>query len=486
MNSVFDGEQIKRRVASGVVMLGARRVLIQIILTGSNIILARLFAPEIFGTFAIFSFLILNLGELTNFGLIPALIQKKKKVTDEELQVIFTTVVVASLIFSLIIFFLAPYARLLYGPILSWQNIFWLRLFSLNLVMLNLTSVSVAILERNLQFKRLVVGQVSVTIIIKLLTVIFALKGFGLGSFVLGTLIGRFSGFILFYLLAPWAIGFKFSMNSLKRFLPFGLNVQANKLTGVLNGAVIPGFVGVVSGSEAVGLLNWATGLRQAGLAPYEVFEQLAFSAGSRVRENKKLMERLVERLLQLSSMATFPLLSILFAVAPSLIVIVYTSRWLPGLTALYLSIIQAVFILLGGVFMQVLLAFGKARTVRNITIFWTVITWLLAVPLVLLWNFNGVIVAGLIVSMTFVIPMKQVRKLIDIRVYQFVVPYLIYSVVVGLALLLLQRVFVIDSFIRLIIIGLTGLGLYVFLIMLFEGRRVLKDFTRFRKLVLG
>ena len=70
-------EGIREKVASGIVILGVRRALVQVIVTSSNIVLARLLAPEIFGAFAIISFLVSILGLLTSFGLGPALIQKK-------------------------------------------------------------------------------------------------------------------------------------------------------------------------------------------------------------------------------------------------------------------------------------------------------------------------------------------------------------------------------------------------------------------------
>ena len=124
---------IRRRVASGMVILGARRALGQVVLTGSNIVLARLLAPQIFGAFAIISFFISTLGVLTTFGLGPALVQKKGEIKNQELRAIFTALFLGSLLFAGLVFFLAPLAKVFYKSQLGPAGIFWLRLFSLNL-----------------------------------------------------------------------------------------------------------------------------------------------------------------------------------------------------------------------------------------------------------------------------------------------------------------------------------------------------------------
>lgn len=133
---------------------------------------------------------------------------------------------------------------------------------------------------------------------------------------------------------------------------------------------VVPGFVGAVSGSQAVGLVNWAGGVRGAGLAPVDVIGGIVFPACAQAQTRKKFLKSLIEKMIQISCVLSFPLLAAIFALAPRVTYIIYTSKWLPGLTALYLSLIQGVFILIGGILIQVLFAFGQVRTVRNISLF--------------------------------------------------------------------------------------------------------------------
>jgi len=477
---------IKKRVASGIFVSGVRKVLFQSILTFSNIILARILAPDIFGIFAIISFMILTTGILVNFGLGPALIQKKGNIKPNQLRAIFTVLFLASLVFVVLIYFLAPFANLLYKEGLGRTGIFWLRLFSISLVLNHTTGISSSLLERKLEYKKLTIGEILTLFITQSLVIFFAIKGLGIGSFVLGNLIGGFLSFFIFFYLYPWPIGFRFSLKDLKPFLPFGLNYQANRIIGAINGAVVPGFVGAVSGPTAVGLINWAGGIRQAGLAPFEVIEKLLFPVASRAQEKKKFLKWLIEKMIKFSSMLSFPLLAAIFALAPSIVSIVYTSKWLAGLTALYLSLIQGVFILLGVVLTDVLFALGKAKTVRNISLFWAILQWVLTVPLVLLWNFNGVVLAGVIVSSTFFIPLREVRKYIEIDIWPNVLPYLAYSVFTGVYMFLLARLIGIFSIWHLILIGVLGASFYGIILFAFKRKEITIDIARFKELVLN
>lgn len=483
---ILTNESIKKRVMSGIVVLGVRKFFFQLILTFGNIVLARIFAPEIFGVFAIISFLVMTLGTLTTFGLPQAIVQKQERITKNQLRAIFTSILFTSLVFTFLIYYLAPVANFFYKGAINDSVMFWLRLFSLYVILINASSVSIALLERNLEYKKLAVGELAVVFVSQGLTIILALRGFGVGSLVLGSLLGNFIGALLFFYFAPWQIGLNFSLKEIKDYFSFGFNFQANSIIGVVNGAVTPGFVGAVSGPTAVGLLNWAGGLRAAGLAPVDVVSRLVFSACARARQKEEFLRSLIEKMIQVTCLATFPLLAAIFALAPQITYIIYTDRWLPGLTALYLSTVQGVFLVLGTILTQVLFALGEARTVRNISLFWAILQWVLTVPLVLLWDFNGAVLAGILVSATFFIPLREVRKKIKINIWSHTLPYLIYSIISGGVMFWLTKVFAIISIWQILFIGLVGVGCYLVFLLLFEREEIIDDFVRLKELVMG
>jgi O-antigen/teichoic acid export membrane protein len=427
----------------------------------------------------------MTLGVFTNFGLGAALIQRNGTASKKQLRAIFTALFLSSLAFIILIYLFAPLADIFYKGQLESSSIFWLRLFSISLLLVNITSVSGSLLEKKLDYKKITVGELSVLFLTQILTIVFALKGWGVASFVFGNLIGRLVGFFLFFYLSPWPIGFNFSYSDLKTHLPFGLNFQANSLVGAVNGAVVPGFVGAVSGTSAVGLVNWAGGVRQFGLAPVEIIGRLVFPTCAQAQGRKKFLKSLIERMIQVSCMFSFPLLAAIFALAPSITYIIYTSKWLPGLTALYLSVIQGVFILLGLILVQVLFALGEAKIVRNISLFWAILQWVLTVPLVLLWGFNGVVLAGILVSATFFIPLREVRKKVNISVWPHVLPYLGYSALTGLVMFWLSKAVLIESLGELLVVGGLGALFYWGIVFVLKKEELIRDFARFKELIL-
>lgn len=476
---------LKKRVASGVVVLGIRKIILQLILTFTNIALARILLPEIFGIFGIISFLILTFGLVANFGMGPALIQKRDKFTTKQLRAIFTLLLFASLLFIVLVYYVAPIINIVYKGQLGDSGVLWLRIFSVSVLLDHLATISIHLLQRGLEFKKFTIGEIIVTFVSQLLTIFFVVHGFGLGGLVLGNLIGKVFAIIIFFWFSPWSIGFNFSVSDIKPYLPFGLNFQANNLVGSLNGAVVPIVVGTISGAYAVGLVNWAGGIRSAAMAPFDVIEKLIFPAAARIQDRKVLLKSLTEKMLKLSSLFSFPLMAIIFSLAPALIKIVYTEKWLPGLTTLYLSIIQGILILLGAIFVDVLLALGRAKSVRNISLFWALLQWILTVPLVLTLGFNGVVVAGIIVSATFFIPLLAVRKIgVAISIWPNVLPYLIYSLVSSGFMISVTKFTSINSIWGLILIGSIGAGIYLVCLLLFEKQSLRNDLLKLKELI--
>ena len=86
----LDLSEISHRAVSGVMVLTIRKFLLKAVNYLGSIILARLLAPEIFGIFAIVSFIITFFGFFSDVGLGAALIQKKDKLSSKDLAVTFT------------------------------------------------------------------------------------------------------------------------------------------------------------------------------------------------------------------------------------------------------------------------------------------------------------------------------------------------------------------------------------------------------------
>lgn len=482
IETVAEAGLLKKKAVKGVLFLGLRRVFMQLIQTGSGIILARLLFPEIFGAFAI-ALIFINLFSI--FATIPfssALVQRTKEPSKQEIQTSFTINLLLGLAVTALVIVLAPVFYDFYPTQLGVNGIYYLRVLAVSLLSIGFKSISLIRLQRELDYRRLVLGETLEVFVTQFSSVIFVTQGMGILGLVWGTVIGRFFGSFIFFILSPWPIGLRFSFRLVREILPFGLNFQMSNVVGGINGAVTPIFVGKVVGSSAVGLINWAGGLAAFPRSASEILSQMVFPVCSRSQENKRLLGSIIEKSIQLSCLFSFPLVAILLALAKPVTYLIYTDKWLIGLPALYIFLIQSVFIVLNDVFMQSLLALGESKKYRNISFFWSVLQWALAVPLVLKLGFVGLPIAGLIVSSTFFIPLTFLRQKVRFAVSEHVIPYIVFSVVAGGVAFLANNYHPSKGLFDLIWMSALGLIAYSALLYFFKREDIIDDILKVKK----
>ena len=146
-----------------------------------QIILARLLSPDDFGTLAIM-LVFVNIGNvLVQSGLNTALIQAPS-ITDEDSSTVFWLCFGVSLVLYLIVFLAAPGIAIFYVmPSLVWP----LRAMCLILVVSSFNSVQVALVERNLEFRKVFDATLIAGLVSGFLGIASALLGAGLWSLVI-------------------------------------------------------------------------------------------------------------------------------------------------------------------------------------------------------------------------------------------------------------------------------------------------------------
>jgi len=475
---------LKKKAVGGVFFLGLKRFLLQFISTGSNIILARILFPEDFGAFAIALGLVSFWSIFASLGLEKALIQKKTNLTKGEIQSTFFFSILTALAAALLIFVIAPFLYQLYPSQLGKQGISYLRLLSFTLIALSLRNVSVAIIERKIAYEKILIGEVIEMTIMQGLTVFLALKGYGVFSFILGTFFGRFAGALIFYILSPWPLGLNISTRFIRKLWDFGINFQLNTIIGSFNTAMLVLFIGKISGAPAVGFLNWAGGLAAFPRAVSDIVGQMIFPICSRVQDDRLLLRLIIEKSAQFISFAAFPLIALLAALAKPITVLIYTDKWLPGLPAFYFFSLQSILLIFGSIFMQILLALGKARVVRNITLVWVVVQWVFALPLVLIYGYTGLAMAGALDSATLFIAFIKLRKEIQFELLPQVKPYLFLSLFTGLIIFIAQMKYPIESVVGLLFWLCIGAVLYLAIVMIIKGRQIIQDLYSLKKIL--
>ena len=160
---------------------------VKIIFLFRLVVLARLLSPDDFGLMAIAVTAIGFMLSLTNFGMIPALIQGED-VSEQHYNAAWTVRVSRALLVSLAVFALAPAIAALFNEPRSADII---RVLAIRPVLDGLASIKIAKMNRDMRFRPLAILGVSQALVNTVIAVVLA-STYGVWALVAGTLAGAF------------------------------------------------------------------------------------------------------------------------------------------------------------------------------------------------------------------------------------------------------------------------------------------------------
>lgn len=453
---------LKTTIIQGAAFLFGKRALVQIVISLTNIVLARILLPAEFGVYAVVIFTSQLLTVFADVGLSASYIQKKEQPTRDELYSIFTVQAGLGCVLAVIYVGASPFIVQFFQLSTTALTVF--RFYALIFLLTPFKAVSLAILERNLQYKKVAVLEIIESVIACAVMLISAVNGWGVFSFVIGTVTALCIVVCLYLSLSKWTPRFVFKMRVLHPLIRFGLPFQNHILAGLFYGPVILLYLGKVAGTEELGYYQFSAGVAALPLAISEVISRLLFPLVSRSVHDRNLIQKIVAGALSAIAVITVPLVAWFVFFAPHLLKFVFTDKWLPVLPALRISLVASLAASCNLVFTQVLLALGKTTHIRRMSIFMAVSMWIIAPLLIQVAGFVGMSVAVLAVSSTGFLLYRELNRVVSVSFSKAVVPFL-WPTVAALIAAWLTREIVPSEIGDLIIGSLVGILLYVGLI---------------------
>lgn len=478
-------ETIKRRIVSGVLALTGRTFILQAVSLIATFLLTVFLDPSQYGVFFLVSAVINFFAYFSDIGLAAALVQKKDKPTHEDLRTTFT--IQQGLVFFLlfVIFLTTPVFTGLYG--LSSEAIWLLWALGFSLFLSSLKTIPSILLERRLDFNKLVIPQIVETLLFNIVAVWLAWKGFGITSFTVAVLVRGVSGLVLIYLLQPWIPGFSFSKESLRGLLRFGLPYQANTFLAVVKDDGLTAVLGGILGPAGIGLLGWAQKWAQAPLRFFmDQVIKVTFPAFSRMQNDKKELSRAISRSIFFISFLVFPsLIGLLTVAQPLTEVIPKYEKWQPALFALTLFGVNTAWAAVTTPLTNLLNAIGKITITFKLMIMWTGLTWLI-VPLLAMWfGVTGAALGFAIVGTSSVVAIWIIRRYVEFDLVKSAGKPLLSALVMGGVIYWMKSALP-ATFSSVLIIVIAGMLVYAALIFLLVGPSLISDvrkiFYAFRK----
>lgn len=464
----------------GVFALVSRTLFIQIVGFAVNFLLTIYLSPSVFGVYFVVTAVIAFLVYFSDIGLAAALIQKKESLTREDLTTTFTIQQVLVISVCLIAFVLSPFLSRFYH--LDQDGFYLLLSLIFAFFLSSLKTIPSILLERNLNFEKLVIPEIVETLAFNLVALICAVKGLGVTSFTLAVLVRGISGLIAIYVISPWRISLGFSMPAAKKLLSFGIPFQANSFLALIKDDLLIAYAGKVLPLAQVGYIGFA---QKWAYAPLQIISdnviRIAFPSYARLQHDAKHLGKAVEKTLFALTFFITPSIVGLVLLAPKFVSLIPKyQKWEPALLSLALFGCNAILSTMSTPLTNVLNAIGKIKVTLYLMIFWTILTWILTPLLILRFGFNGFALSSAIISLTVVLVIYLTKKYIAFSIKPVFGP-LLAAFVMGICLYFGSSL-VTNSLFSLVILILGGAVIYLAACFLLARQALLQDIALIRK----
>lgn len=308
----------------GVAWTAAAKWMSQLISWPSVIIAARFLSPSDFGTVEMAGFYFTLTNVLVEFGLGTAILQMREleAKTIEQMN----TLSLLSGVFAFgVTQLMAPFiAGFFHTPVLSQL----IRVTSILFLMIGLQVAPFAMLERDMDYRRLSVAEAFQACVQGVVTIGGAMGGLGLWTLPMGNLAGRAASMTLTRFWKPVRFAIP-HWNDIKHPLHLGTELAFQKIAWAAylqsDGMVI----GRVLGQSILGTYRLAISLASA---PADKIGMLIMRVTgplfARIQADQNLMRRYFLVLSEIISLAVFPLVAGLIAVAPETVMVLLGPKW--------------------------------------------------------------------------------------------------------------------------------------------------------------
>jgi O-antigen/teichoic acid export membrane protein len=472
-------EQVKKRALNGVVALTGRTLFLQLISFGAGFLLTIFLVPEQFGTWIAVQAFLGIFSIFQDIGLAAALIQKKETPSRKTLETTFTVQNALVICIVLVIFLTTPiYSRLAH---FDQQSIYLAWALAGNFLFSSLMSIPSILLERKLDFSKLIIPGIVGQILYQLVVVFLAWKGFGVTSFTVAVLVSGFSSLILMYIISPWRPGLAFDRDSLKDLLHFGLPYQINQILAKLKDDGVIVFLAIILGPANIGLLGWAMKWpKQLLNLVMDPVTRVTFPAFSRMQSHPEELSMAVSKSIFFICLFVFPALVLLTCIAPSLVILIPKYlKWQPALFALGLLSINAAWAAVSTPLTNVLNATGRIKITFYLMIMWTGLTWILLPVLSDRFGLNGAAAGFALVGMSSIVAIVIAARIVKINLLESVGKPLLGTAIM-LVILLAGRQFVPISWVGIILLSILSFIIYSGVMFILVGPSLIEDAKKF------
>ncbi|MCW2817184.1 MAG: hypothetical protein JWN84_4639 [Nocardioides sp.] len=405
-----DDGALAGRVARGSLTLLLRQGVAFTALFVASVAQARILVPSEVGTVAV-CLLVFAVGRiLVDGGLSSSVIHQDEPPTRHDVRSVLRTQTVAAVALAAAV---AVASSTLNGSMPSWFSTSAVSLAAITLLTVPLTTVSTALLERTLSFKRL--GAVS------LIQPCLLAVGSGVALPAFPTTTGALAVFAISHLvavpayLAASGIGVRGGgTRGVRSRWHFGLPIAGGQLVSQVKDGINPLVLSWVLGITAVGYISWAQQLAVVATYAVAALSSIYFPLLARLRNQPERFARAVSAAAFWANATVAPVSVVIAVNTYGLVHLVYGDIWDPAVPTLRLLMVANLVAPVSAVLLSAFNALGRPRVGLAYTVAWAVATWALVPSLSAAIGVEGYGVANILVSAISLGLLWQARGFVD------------------------------------------------------------------------
>lgn len=292
-----------------------------------SIVLARLLAPEAYGTIALVTVFTQILNVFIDSGFGNALIQKKDA-DDLDFSTVFYFNIAICVLLYLGMFLAAPLIAKFYNDASLTPVV---RVLSLTLIISGVKNVQQAYVSRTMQFKRFFFATLGGTIGAAVIGIAMAYFDFGVWALVAQQIFNATVDTLILWITVKWRPKWMFSWQRLKGLFSFGWKLLASSLLDTVYSDLRQLIIGKMYTKTDLAQYNRGKQLPDLLVNNIDTsINSVLLPAMSQVQDNPERVKNMTRRAMKTSTYVIAPVMMGLAFTAESVIHLILTEKWLP------------------------------------------------------------------------------------------------------------------------------------------------------------
>jgi O-antigen/teichoic acid export membrane protein len=357
-------------------------------------ILARILAPNDFGLLGI-ALLIVNILEtFSTTGFQEALVQRREEVQGI-LDSAWTFMIIRGFVIFLILAVSAPVAATFFNEPKASLII---QVVALASVIQGFTNIGVIYFRKNLDFYKQFLYQFTGVLADFVVAVSLALIFKNIWALVFGLLSGNLARLIMSFKLSSYRPSFRYKIGEVKELSHFGRWVLGSTVIMFLIYQGDGFIVGKFLGAAMLGFYQMAYRISNTPATEItHIISQIAFPAYVKLRDEILRLKEAYLKILQLITVFSFPLATLVFALSSSFTKIVLGENWMPMIPAMRVLTLSGLARSIAATGGPIFYGLGKPKLDTQINGIRLILLGILIVPLSIKWSITGTALAVLV-----------------------------------------------------------------------------------------